>query len=113
MTVTLDLQPEIFGTIQPEPATPTVVVTTAANRPGQVNVFITNNETYLDRVRLQLKPADTAMQAKQFILYNTPIIAGHTVTISLLFVGVGDQIIVYSESGACTFTVSGTAFVYA
>ncbi len=112
MTVYLDLQPEIFGTIQPEPATPTVVVTTGSGRPGQVNVFITNNETYLDRVRVQLKPAGELMQESQFIMYDTPIISGHTVTISLVHVDVGDQIIVYTESGACAFTVSGIAFVY-
>jgi len=109
----LSLQPEIFGTIQPEPATPTVVVTTVPSRPGQVNLFITNNETYLDRVRVQLRPSGRPMQPEQFILYDTPIIAGHTVTISLIHVNTGDEIIVYSESGACTFTVSGTAFVYA
>jgi len=113
MVVSISLQPEIFGTIQPEPATPTVVVTSLPNRPGQVSVFITNNETYLDRVRVQLKPANLSLQPDQFILYDTPIIAGHTVTISMVFVNVGDQIIVYSESGACAFTVSGTAFVYA
>lgn len=109
----LSLEPEIFGTIQPEPATPTVVVTSGSGRPGQVNVFITNNETYLDRVRMQLKPAGEPMQPSQFILYDTPIIAGHTVTISLIHVSAGDQIIVYSQSGACAFTVSGIAFVYA
>lgn len=109
----LNLEPEIFGTIQPEPATPTVVVTSGAGRPGQVSVFITNNETYLDKVRVQLRPSGVPLQSNQFILYDTPIIAGHTVTISLIHVNVGDQIIVYTESGACTFTVSGTAFVYA
>lgn len=109
----LSLQPEIFGTIQPEPDTPTVVVTTVPSRPGQVSMFITNNESYLDRVRLQLRPSGSMIQDDQFILYDTPIIAGHTVTISLIHVDTGDQIIVYSESGACTFTVSGTAFVYA
>lgn len=109
----LSLEPEIFGTIQPDPATPTVVVTTVPSRPGQVSMFITNNETYLDKVRVQLRPAQSALLDEQFILYDTPIVAGHTVTISLIHVNVEDQIIVYSESGACTFTVSGTAFVYA
>lgn len=109
----LSLQPEIFGTIQPEPATPTLVVTTGVGRPGQVSMFITNNETYLDRVRVQLRPSGSMIQDEQYILYDTPIIAGHTVTISLIHVNAGDQIIVYSESGACAFTVSGTAFVYA
>lgn len=107
------LEPEIFGTIQPEPATPTVVVTTGAGRPGQVSMFITNNESYLDRVRVQLRPDGDPLQDDQFILYDTPIYSGHTVTISLICVNTNDQIIVYSESGACTFTVSGTAFVYA
>jgi hypothetical protein len=111
--MTFNLEPEIFGTIQPEPATSTVVVTTGSGRPGQVSVFITNNESYLDRVRVQLRPSGVPMQPSQFILYDTPIIAGHTVTVSLIHVNVGDQIIVYSQSGACAFTVSGTAFVYA
>lgn len=109
----LTLQPEIFGTIQPEPDTLTVVVTNAPNRPGQVNMFITNNETYLDRVRVLLRPQGAIIQGSQYILYDTPIIAGHTVTISQIFVDEGDQIIVYSQAGASTFTVSGTAFVYA
>lgn len=108
----LELEPEIFGTIQPEPATPTVVVTTNQNRPGHVTMFITNNETYLDRVRVQLRPADATLQDAQYILYDTPILEGHSVSISQIFVNSGDEIVVYSTSGACAFTVSGTAFVY-
>jgi hypothetical protein len=113
MSTTLSLEPEIFGTIQPEPATLTVVVSVSDNRPGQVNVFITNNETYLDRVRVLLRPSSTPIQDAQYILYDTPIIAGHTVTVSQVFVNSGDQVIAWTESGASTFTVSGTAFVYA
>lgn len=108
----LSLEPEIFGTTQPEPATLTVVVLVPDGRPGQVNVFITNNETDLDRVRLMLRPGDAAIQDDQYIMYDTPIVAGHTVTISQVFVSAGDQIIAWSQQGACAFTVSGTAFVY-
>ena len=111
--MSLSFQPEIFGTIQPDPATPTVVVLTPPNRPGQVNLFITNNENYLDRVRVQLRPDGEPVLDEQFILYDTPIIAGHTVTISMIHINAADEIIAYTESGACTFTVSGTAFVYA
>jgi hypothetical protein len=109
----LSLQPEIFGTIQPEPETLTVVVTNPPNRPGQVSMFITNNETYEDRVRVLLRSEGATIQDGQYILYDTPIIAGHTVIISQIFVDSGDQIIVYSQAGASTFTVTGTAFVYA
>lgn len=108
----LSLQPEIYGTIQPDPVTPTVVPTIVPDRAAQVTVYITNNQTALDKVRLQLRPANVALLPSQFILYDTPIQEGHSVYISQVCVDVGDQIIVYSESGACTFTVSGTAFVY-
>lgn len=112
MTLQFDLQPEIYGTVQPEPETLTVVVTGPTNRPGQVNVFIANNETYEDRVRVLVKVGEAVMNDSQYLLYDTEIIAGHTVILSNIFVNEGDQIIVWSLQGATAFTVSGTAFVY-
>lgn len=111
--MSLSLQPEIFGTVQPAPAQLTQVVLTPPNRPGHLNMFIANNESDPDRVRVQVIPAGSVPQPQHYILYDTPIVAGHTVIISQIFVNSGDTIQVYSESGACAFTVSGTAFVYA
>ena len=110
--MSFSLEPEIYGTVQPEPATLTVVVTGPTDRPGQVNVFIANNQTYEDRVRVLVKPSEEVISDSQYLLYNTEIIAGHTVILSNIFVNEGDQIIVWSLLGATAFTVSGTAFVY-
>jgi hypothetical protein len=112
MSGSLDLQPELFGSIQPEPGVLTLLITIAVNNAACINVFMANNETYQDRVRLLAKPAADVISDAQYLLYDTPITAGQTVILSNIFVNVGDQLYVQSEQGATAFNATGTAFVY-
>jgi hypothetical protein len=105
------LEPEIFGTVQPEAATLTVAVQMPENRTAHVNVFVSNNETAQDRVRLALRPAGEPVSLTQYILYDTLIVTSHSVIISNVCVNEGDQILVYSEAGATAFNITGVAFV--
>lgn len=108
----LNLQPQLYGVIQPQPATLTLAVSVPTNRAGCVNMFLANNESYSDKVRVLVKPEGMDINDNQYLLYDTPIIVGHTVIISNLFVNQGDQVIVWSELGATTFNLTGTSFVY-
>jgi hypothetical protein len=109
--MTSALEPQIFGTVQPEAATLTVAVQISDNQNAHVNVFVSNNQSGFDRVRLALRPAGEPVSLTQYILYDTPIVDGHTVIISNLCVNSGDQILVRSEQGACAFNITGVAFV--
>jgi hypothetical protein len=108
----LSLEPEIFGSSQPEPGVLTLMVTIPTNNPSCLNVFMANNESYEDHVRVLVRPATTTITDAQYLLYGTPIIAGHTVILSNIFLNVGDQIHVWSELGATAFNATGTSFVY-
>lgn len=106
------LRPEIFGTVQPQAGLLTRMIISTMH-PGQVTMFITNNESFRDQVRVLLLPAGVSnIQDSQYICYDTPIVAGHSVNLSNIFINQNDQIWVYSTQGATAFTVSGTAFVY-
>jgi hypothetical protein len=112
MSLNLSLEPEIFGTFQPEPDTLTTIALIPEGRAGHVTVFITNNQTVEDRVRLLLQPALQSITDAQYILYDTLVPEGYPVYIGNVFVNSGDQIVAYSQLGAVAFTISGTAFVY-
>lgn len=108
----LSLEPEIFGSAQPVPDVLTLMVTIPANHGACVNVFMANNGSYQDHVRLLVKPASDVISDAQYLLYGTPITAEQTVILSNIFINSGDQIYVWSEQGATAFNATGTTFVY-
>lgn len=105
-----DIQPNIYGSSQPVANTWTLVTRLPEDTNGFLNVFI-STQTWLDRVRMVVKPADVEQADQHYVLYDTPIRDGYPVQISNIGMEGNHEILVWSELGETSFNVTGVTLV--
>ncbi len=105
-----NIEPNIYGSVQPTSQTWTVVTRIDGVSNAFVNLFITA-KVEQDRVRVAVKPRAEVLNAKHYILYDTPISEDVPLQISNIGLNSNDEIQVWSLQGATAFNVTGVTLV--
>lgn len=85
---------------------PTDLYTVGAATQANVNIFVCNQGA-ADTFRISIAVAGAALNAIQYIAYDTPLAANSTLNYTGISLGATDKIRVSSASGNCSFTATG------
>jgi hypothetical protein len=109
MTITT---PTIFGQVFAAPTHQLLHQNSASNQ-AQVTVFVCNQGPVVDNFTIALIPSSqgsTTPVTKNYIAFDTPLIAGGVFAVSGIGLNVQDSIQVSSSQGTCSFTATGIEF---
>ena len=102
--------PKILGQNFPDIGIDTTLFTVGLNEQAQFSIFMTNQETEMDRITVALIPNGESETSAKYIAYNTPIIGNAVMAFSGLFLDSGDRVQVLSENGTTSFTATGMLY---
>ena len=102
--------PKIFGQAKPVANVETTLLTTAYTSQAQLSIFVANQSDAIDRFSIEIIPFDTSPDLSRFIAYNTPLLGNGIFAVSSVALNGGDQVIVSTANGDCSFTATGLQF---
>ena len=98
---------KILGQSKPAAATPTVLYTVPGSTQANVNIFISNQASGVDSVRLAVTKSGNSLATSDYLLYDTPIQPNSSLNITGIALAAGDFITVYSSGGNSSFNATG------
>jgi hypothetical protein len=111
VSYTSAIEPQIYNTMLPQPATLTVATEIDVSSNGFVSVFLTNQGTVDDRVRLAVRPLGDPVDDQQYLLYDTRLTPQAMLIIPNVGLNGGDQILCWSLFGTTSFVTTGQALI--
>lgn len=102
--------PKIFGQVKPVANIETTLLTVAYTSQAQMSIFIANQSAVIDRFSIEILPYNTSPDLSRYIAYNTPLLGNGVFAISSVALNSGDQIVVSTANGDCSFTATGLEF---
>ncbi len=102
--------PRIFGQVKPVANIETTLLTVAYTSQAQMSIFIANQSSTIDRFSIEILPFNTSPDFSRYIAYNTPLIGNGVFALSGIALNSGDQIVVSTANGDCSFTATGLEF---
>jgi len=107
-----EIQPHLYGGIQPLSGQLTVASFIAARGNTLASAFVANSSnTEWEKVRLAIKPYYEPMDDRFYILYDTPVAPQGMLQLAYFGLGVDDEILVCGETGYAVFNVTGTTII--
>jgi len=98
---------KILGQSKPVAATNTTLYTVPALTQANINIFIANQATGPDSVRVALTKSGSSINVKDYILYDLQLQANSSFNITGIALAAGDFITIYSNGGNSSFTATG------
>lgn len=102
--------PKIFGQAKPAAATPTTLFTVPGASTAQVNIYVANQSSAIDRFNIELIPSGQSPDDKQYIAYDTPLTGNGVFSVAGIALSGGDMVMVSTTSGNCSITGTGLQF---
>ena len=100
----------IFGQNKPDAGIQTNLFTVSSLHQAQVSIFVANQGEEYDRFTIALVPNSVSVQPENYLAYNTPLIGNGVIAFSGIYINEGDQVLVSSTEGNCSFTATGMDF---
>jgi len=98
---------KILGQSTPASTTDTTIYTVPTSCQAQCSVLIANRTTSNDKFRIAIVPQGSTLDNKHYIAYDVSITPGQFVQVSEIYINTGDFIVVRSENGNVSFSVTG------
>lgn len=95
----------------PQAATLTVASQIPTEGNGFVTVFLTNQSSLDDQVRLAVRPSGAPLGDEQYLLYDTRLVPQTMLIIPSVGLNGGDQVLCWSLLGSTSFVTTGQTFV--
>lgn len=73
----------------------------------QCTIFVANQASQIERVTISLIPYGSNPGTYNYIASNTPLSPNACIAFAGIFLNSGDQVIVRSDLGQCSFTATG------
>ena len=73
----------------------------------QCSIFVSNQYDNFENVTIALVPNGTGLATPNYIAFNTPLSANACIAFAGVFLNEGDQVMVTSKGGHCSFTATG------
>jgi hypothetical protein len=93
--------------VKPSATTNTTVYTCPASTQAQLSLFICNQTTSSDTVRVAIIPSGGTIATTDYLLYDAAITADTPITIDKICLPAGAFIQVYTTNARCSFVPSG------
>ena len=98
---------KILGRVKPAAITNTTLYTVPAATQANVNIFIANQGSGEDKVRVALTPSGSALAATDYIAYDVVVAGNSSLNSTGIALAAAGFITVYSTNGTSSFVATG------
>ena len=102
--------PRIFGQTKPVAGIDTNLLTVNLSSTAQLNLFVANQSTSIDRFSIEVIPYEDSPDPARFIAYNTPLLGNGVFSVAGIGLSGGDSVVVSTQGGNCSITGTGLEF---
>mgnify|MGYP003344755044 FL=1 len=103
-------KPQILGTAKPLALVPATLFTVPPGATAELSIFINNQDINYDGYTISLVPSGQPITVSTRLAYNTQLAGQSTVSFSALYLNSGDEVVVSSSLGTCSFIATGILF---
>jgi len=98
---------KVQGFKKPAAATPVVLYTVPGSTQANTNLFVANQGTVPDYIRVALTQSGSALAVTDYIAWDVRVNENTSINFTGLALGAGDFITVRSLNGDCSFVATG------
>jgi hypothetical protein len=98
---------KILGRVKPAAITNTTLYTVPGSTQANVNIFVSNQGSGEDQIRIALTPSGSALAATDYLAYDTVISGNGTLNFTGIALAAAGFITVYSVNGTSSFVATG------
>ncbi|MCK9439431.1 MAG: hypothetical protein WC188_04640 [Candidatus Caldatribacteriota bacterium] len=98
---------KILGRVKPASITNTSLYTVPVVTQANVNIFIANQGSGEDQIRVAITPSGSALAATDYIIYDIALAGNSSQQLTGIALAASDFITVYSLNGTTSFVATG------
>lgn len=101
------IKSDILGQESPDPNVLVTAYTVGLTKNSTFSIYITNIDNDMDNFYIALVPNGQVLSKKNWIAFGTGINKGETISFNGLALSNNGSVIVKSDNGRCSFTITG------
>jgi len=101
----------ILARSKPAAATPTTLYTVPSATQANVNLFIANQSSSDDAIRVAVTPSGSSLAATDYIFYGKELTGNNTINVTGIALNTGDFMTIYSTTGNTSFVATGITII--
>ena len=98
---------KILGRVKPAATTNTTLYTVPAATQANVNIFIANQGSGEDKIRVALTPSGSSLASTDYIAYDVTVAGNSSLNLTGIALAASGFITVYTTNGTSSFVATG------